>query len=269
MNDAGRDNLPAGWPHKIFVVIPTYNESENIGLLIERVLELVPQVEIVVVDDSSPDGTADIVREWEKRDHRVHLLFRENEKGRGTAGVMGFLFALERGADIVIEMDADFSHDPKHLPEFVREIRNCDVVVGSRFVPGGRNVRSGLRRNLVTWLANIYIRHILHTDIRDCTSGYRCFRREVLEALDLTHTISKGPSVVQELLYKSSLLGFRIKEIPIIFVDRYRGISSFNFRLALQGFIMSLILRYIFSELRRLNPIELHAEKNNSGGKHQ
>jgi dolichol-phosphate mannosyltransferase len=245
---------------KVFVMIPTYNEAENIGELTKRILEIEADIEVVVVDDNSPDGTAGIVRQIKERDRRVHLVFREREKGRGTAGIAGFRYALDHGAEVVIEMDADFSHDPKHIPEFLEHIRNYDVVVGSRFVHGGRNVRKGLIRNLVTRVANIYIRTVLGINIRDATSGYRCFRREVLEALDISRTISIGPSVVQELLYKAILKRFTVHEIPITFVDRYRGISSFNFRLALQGFIMVLILRYLFSDIRRLSALDIRGE---------
>ena len=246
-------------------MIPTYNEAENIGRLLRQILEVGQDIEIVVVDDNSPDGTAKIVREMMERDGRVHLIFREREKGRGTAGIAGFRYALEHGAEVVIEMDADFSHDPKHIPEFLDHIRSYDVVVGSRFVKSGRNVRKGFLRNLVTWGANYYIRLALGIRIRDATSGYRCFRREVLEALDISRTISIGPSVVQELLYKSIMMGYHVYEIPITFVDRYRGISSFNFRLALQGFIMVLILRYLFSDVRRLSPLDVHGISSRGG----
>jgi len=244
---------------------PTYNEAENIGPLLKRVLEIGGSVEVVVVDDNSPDGTARIVREIMEREKRVHLVLRERERGRGTAGIAGFRYALDKGADTVIEMDADFSHDPRHIPEFLECIKDYDVVVGSRFVPGGRNVRKGFMRNLVTWFANHYIRLVLGIQIRDATSGYRCFRREALEALDMSRTISVGPSVVQELLYKAVLLGFTVREIPITFVDRYRGMSSFNFRLALQGFIMVLVLRYLFSDIRRLGDTAINKESGGEG----
>lgn len=244
-------------PGKVFVMIPTYNESENIEPLLKKILDLGRDLQIVVVDDSSPDGTADIVRRIMEQHPQVHLLYRDKERGRGTAGIAGFKYALEHGADTVIEMDADFSHDPKHIPEFLEHIRNYDLVVGSRFVPGGNNVRSGFMRNLVTWGANIYIRLVLGIKIRDATSGFRCFRRETLEAMDMSRTISIGPSVVQELLYKAVMLGFSVHEVPITFIDRYRGISSFNVRLALQGFMMVLILRYLFSDIRRISALDL------------
>lgn len=243
---------------KIFVMIPTYNEADNIAQLIRTILSIEPHLEIVVVDDDSPDGTAQIVKEISSSDSRVHLLWRHHERGRGTAGIAGFKYAMEHGADVIIEMDADFSHDPHMIPEFLKYIDEYDVVVGSRFVRGGKNIRKGFIRNLVTWAANHYIRFVLKIKIQDATSGYRCWRREVLEALDISRTISIGPSVVQELLYKALLLGFSVKEIPITFVDRFRGISSFNFRIALQGFIMVLILRYLFSDIRRLSSVDIY-----------
>lgn len=241
-------------PGKIFIMIPTYNESMNIRPLIEQILAIEADIEIVVVDDNSPDGTADIVRDIMKNDNRVHLVFRQDERGRGTAGIAGFIYALDRGADTVIEMDADFSHNPAHIPEFLRHIRNHDLVVGSRFVHGGKDLRKGFIRVFVTWAANRYIRLLLKIKIRDATSGYRCFRREVLEALDMTRTISVGPSIVQELLYKAILMGFTVCEVPIIFEDRHAGISTFNFRLAMQGIITILILRYLFSNFSRRDP---------------
>lgn len=252
-------------PGKVFAMIPTFEEAENIRELIERVLAVNDDIEIVVVDDNSSDGTANIVREMMEKEPRLHLLFRENERGRGTAGIAGFQYALNRGADVIIEMDADFSHDPKHIPEFLELIKEYDLIVGSRFVPGGKNIRPGIIRNMVTRFANLYIRLVLGIKIRDATSGYRCFRREVLEALDISRTISIGPSVVQELLYKSGLMGFRIREIPITFVDRYRGTSSFNFRIAMQAFMMVLILRYLFSDIRRLTAHDV-GERDGLGG---
>lgn len=239
-------------------MIPTYNEADNIAQLIRTILSIEPDLDIVVVDDDSPDGTAQIVREISAKDSRVHIIWRHNERGRGTAGIAGFKYAMEQGADIIIEMDADFSHDPRMIPKFLKYINEYDVVVGSRFVPGGKNIRKGVIRNFVTWAANLYIRFVLKIKIQDATSGYRCWRREVLEALDISRTISIGPSVVQELLYKALLLGFSVKEIPITFVDRFRGISSFNFRIALQGFIMVLILRYLFSNIRRISNVDIY-----------
>lgn len=254
----GNIDHPQGEPQAVWVMIPSYNEAENIEQLISEINALDIDPQIVVVDDNSPDGTAKIVKRLMDSMKNVHLVLRTEERGRGTAGVAGFKYALDNGAEYVIEMDADFSHHPKHIPDLLKAMEDHDVALGSRFVAGGKNIRKGFIRNLVTVFANIYINLILGVKIKDATSGYRCFKREVLEAIDLDHTVSIGPSVVQELLYKSSLMGFKIKEVPITFVDRYRGMSSFNFRIALQGFIMVLVLRYMFSDIRRIQSGDSH-----------
>lgn len=236
---------------KTMVVVPTYNEKENITRLIGEILSLkIEGLDILVVDDNSPDGTAAIVEEISKNDPRVHLLLRKTLKGRGAAGKDGFRYALNRGADYIIEMDADFSHDPKFIPDFLEAIKDCDVVIGSRFIKGGRDIGRGFKRSFISLLGNTYVRGVLKLKIRDCSSGYRCFRSRVLEAINLDNTVSLGPAVLHELLYKSILYGFRVKEIPIVFVDRKYERSKFNFRIMLEGFLMVLILKFLFSRLR-------------------
>jgi len=238
---------------KTIVVIPTYNEAENIAKLLEHILALkIKDMEIMVVDDNSPDGTAKIVEEISKKEPSAHLLLRKTLKGRGAAGKDGFRHALERGADYVIEMDADFSHDPKYIPDFLDAIGDCDVVLGSRFIKGGRDIGRGIIRQLISRLGSIYVRKVLGIKIHDCSSGYRCFRRKVLEAIKLDDTVSLGPAVVHEFLYKSILYGFRVKEIPIVFLERRRERSKFNFQIMLEGFIMVLILKFLFSKTRQL-----------------
>ena len=240
---------------KTVVMVPTFNERENIALLVPAVFEACPDAEIVVVDDDSPDGTAAAVKQLQERHPRLHLLLRRGERGRGTAGLAGVRYALSLGAEIVVEMDADFSHHPRHLPALLKEAEQTDVVLGSRFVPGGED-RRGPSRKLITWFANRYIRFVLGLRLHDCTSGYRCFRRRVLEEIQLDQTVSLGPAIVQELLYKACLKGFRVVEQPIVFEDRVRGQASFSGRVMLQGFLMVLIIRYLFSSLRRQ---EFHA----------
>lgn len=235
---------------KTIIVVPTYNESENIEHLIKDILNLNLDLEVLVVDDNSPDGTADIVEKMSKVNSLVHVLVRKSLKGRGAAGKEGFKYALDNGADYIIEMDADFSHDPKYIPDFLDAVKNYDVVIGSRFVKGGKDLNRGLFRKIVTKFASIYVRCVLGINIKDCSSGYRCFRREVLETINIDNTISLGPAVLHELLYKSILKGFRIKEISIVFVDRKKGKSTFDFRVMLEGFLMILILRFLFSRLR-------------------
>ena len=236
---------------KTIVVIPTYNEKENIAKLLQSILALkIKDMDILVVDDNSPDGTAKVVEEISAREPSVHLLLRKALKGRGAAGKDGFRYALNRGADYIIEMDADFSHDPKYIPDFLEAIKDADVVLGSRFIKGGRDVGRGMIRRLISLLGNIYVRKTLGLKIHDCSSGYRCFRRKALETINLESTVSLGPAVVHELLYKSILYGFRIKEIPIIFVDRRYAHSKLNFRIIMEGFLMVLILKFLFSRIR-------------------
>lgn len=236
---------------KTMIMIPTYNEKENIKKLLESILALkIKDMDILVVDDDSPDGTAKIVEEISKKEPGVHLLLRKALKGRGAAGKDGFRYALNHGADYIIEMDADFSHDPKYIPDFLDAVKDCDVVLGSRFVKGGKDVGRGIIRQLISLLGNIYVRKALGIKIHDCSSGYRCFRRKVLETINLDNTVSLGPAVVHEFLYKSILYGFKVKEIPIIFVDRKYEHSKLNFRIIMEGFLMVLILKFLFSRIR-------------------
>lgn len=219
-------------------MVPTYNESGNIERLIKEILAQGDDIGIVVVDDDSPDGTWRIVEEYSKKDPRVHLLRRVGRRGRGTAGIEGFLYAVRQGVEFIIEMDADFSHNPSYIPEFLKQMDDCDLLIGSRMVKGGgESGRSPLRR-WITKGANLYIRLILGLPYKDSTSGYRVFRREVLEAIGLDDLISTGPSIVQEVLYKAHLKGFRIKEYPIIFEDRTVGQSTFNTRIMRQSLMM-------------------------------
>lgn len=229
---------------KIMIMIPTYNERENIVRLIEEILGILPNVEIVVVDDNSPDGTADLVQGMEVIYPWVHLLLRHGRRGRGLAGIDGFRYALQQGAEYIIEMDADFSHHPGYLPAFLEAIKECDVVLGSRFVDGGESIDRGLIREAITRFAVLYIKWVLGINIADGTSGYRCFRRKVLEAIDLDKLVSHGPPIVQEILYKCCLQGFRIKEIPIVFKDRHRGKSSLHPLILLDAFWMILRLKW-------------------------
>jgi dolichol-phosphate mannosyltransferase len=238
-------------------MIPTYNEKENVGRLILEIEQLkLPQLQLVVVDDDSPDGTGELLDVLAKTRAHVHVIHRRQERGRGTAGLAGFKYALAQGADYIVEMDADFSHHPRYLPELIKAAAEADVVVGSRFVRDGKDLDRGWLRHWVTVLANFYIRKILKiASVRDCTSGYRLFRREVLEAVNMDNTVSLGPSIVQELLYKAHLLGFRMREIPIVFVDRRKGESTFSWNIMLQSLLMTLILKFLFSRLRR---VEIH-----------
>ncbi len=228
---------------KTFVTLPTFNESKNIGLLIREIRHQDPHIGIVVADDDSPDGTWKIVEEISKKDPAVFLLRRTANKGRGSAGVDAFRFALAKQADVILEMDADFSHDPKSIPSFLERIKEFDLVIGSRSIPLGHDNRKSVIRKWITRLSLMYTRAVLGLPFRDCNSGYRCFRRTVLEAIDLDAILSTGPSIVQELLFKAYLHGFSICEIPIVFVEREQGESKLNWERLLQGFLMILRLR--------------------------
>jgi dolichol-phosphate mannosyltransferase len=230
----------------IVVMLPTYNESENIEHLIHALFQLnIAHLEILVVDDHSPDGTWKIVERLMKKYPFLHLLLRTGPRGRGLAGVAGFLKALEMGADIVVEMDADFSHNPSSLPSLLSALDSADMVVGSRAVKGGSDFDRPFLRQLLTVFANLYIRLLLGVRVKDCNSGYRVFRRNVLTSIDLEHITSHGPGIIQEVLYRVHLHKFRIKEVPIAFVERKRGLSKLGFSHLYQGYILILKLRLL------------------------
>ncbi len=231
--------------------IPTFNEAENIEELIDRIMNLkIPDLHILVVDDDSPDGTSSIVRKVMKNNKKVHLLLRKGRRGRGLAGRDGFVKALEMGADTVIEMDADLSHDPKYIPSMLKRLEECDMVLGSRTVKSSiEKSDRPIMRKLITLLANQYIRTVLGVGVRDCNSGFRCFRRDVLEGINVKNLISEGPSIVQEVLYKAHLKGFRICEVPIIFRERKKGKSNLTIKKLVEGYFFVLKLKYM--HLRR------------------
>lgn len=227
-------------------MLPTYNEADNVGELIEAILNLGPAYEVLVVDDDSPDGTWRVVEGWaERAPGRVHLVRRVDEKGRGSAGVRGFQEALARGADYVIEMDADWSHHPRYIPALMQAARGgAELVVGSRLVAeGGEQGRPPLRR-AITLAANAYIRLVLGLPLRDCTSGFRVFRRELLERMDLEGLDSRGPAIVQEMLMQAKARGARFAEVPILFEERRAGQSTFNLRIMLAG--LAAVIRFRF-----------------------
>ncbi|MBP1718245.1 MAG: hypothetical protein H6Q43_1683 [Deltaproteobacteria bacterium] len=229
---------------KAIAMVPTYNEALNIEPLLRGILSQGPDVGAVVVDDSSPDGTAAIVERLAKEDPRVRLILRREERGRGTAGIVGFQYALQQGIPFIIEMDADFSHQPFYIPSFLRQMDDCDLLIASRLVSeGGERGRHILRR-WITRLANFYVRLVLGLPVRDCTSGYRIFRREVLEAIELDQIMSRGPSVVEEVLYKAYRRGFRVKEVPYILEERQAGESTFNCKIMLDALKKIVAIRW-------------------------
>ncbi len=221
---------------RALVVIPTYNEIENIPVLIQRVLSTCPQsVDILVVDDGSPDGTGACVEALSQKDQRIHVAHRARKLGLGTAYVHGFRWGLERGYDVLIEMDADFSHDPAYLPTMLKELESKDVVIGSRYVAGGGTRNWGLGRKLLSRGGSLYSRLILGAPIRDFTGGFNGWRRRVLEAIDLASLKSDGYSFQIELKYRAFLKKFSIQEFPILFVDRKVGNSKMNRRIVFEA----------------------------------
>ena len=214
---------------KSIIVIPTYNEADNIENLIERILSLkIDGLDILIVDDNSPDGTAQIVEKLMEKHANIHLLTRPEKAGLGTAYVAGFKYALEKGYDYIFEMDADFSHNPDEIPNFLKKIEECDLVIGSRYVTGVNVINWPLSRLILSVGANKYTQIITGMPIKDCTGGFKCFRRQVLEQIDLDRIRSDGYSFQIEMNFKAWKKGFRICEIPIVFTDREAGSSKMS-----------------------------------------
>lgn len=214
----------------IAVVIPTYNEAENIEPLVARLLALPLPLHVIVVDDNSPDGTGDIVDRLAAADGRVIPIHRPAKLGLGTAHIAGFRRALADGAQVIVSMDADFSHDPRYIPAMVDRMGECDLVIGSRYVRGGGTRYCTLPRRVLSWGANALARVMLGLRARDCTAGFRCYRREVLERVGLDEIFSEGYSFLIEMLYRTQRLGYRVGEVPIIFENRRRGASKVSRR---------------------------------------
>jgi dolichol-phosphate mannosyltransferase len=232
-------------PDRALVIVPTYNERENILKLIDAVLSQSPIVEVLVVDDGSPDGTGAVVDERAAADSRVHIIHREKKLGLGTAYVAGFRWALERDYDFVFEMDADFSHDPQHIPQFLASIENADLVIGSRYREGRVTVVNWpIGRLLLSYFANVYARFVTGLGIFDLTAGYKCFRRKVLEAIDLSDVRSNGYAFQIEMHFRVWRKGFQIVEIPIVFVDRTEGTSKMSKKIVREAVWMVWRLRW-------------------------
>jgi dolichol-phosphate mannosyltransferase len=230
---------------RALVIVPTYNERENIARLIDRVLAQDPRLEILVVDDGSPDGTAEIVEEIIAGNRRVHIMRRARKMGLGTAYVAGFRWALQNGYDFVFEMDADFSHDPSHLPDFLRAIEASDLVIGSRYREGKVTIVNWpISRLLLSYFANVYARFVTGLPVWDTTAGFKCFRRSVLEAIDLSKVVSNGYGFQIEMHFRVWKKGFRIIEIPIVFVDRTEGQSKMSKAIVREAFLMVWRLRW-------------------------
>lgn len=228
---------------KAYAMIPTYNEADNIESLLKELMKI-PGMHAVVVDDNSPDGTAQIVKKLGRKNKRIELLLRTKDKGRGSAGIAGFRYCIKKNADYIIEMDADFSHHPKFIPPLLNALKKYEVVLGSRQVKGGKQVGRPLRRRLLTYFANFYIRTVLGIRVMDCNSGFRGFRKSALEKILKKPMESKGPDVVQEVLYRAHLLGLKIHEVPITFYEREHGASKLGLKHLWRGYTAVLRLRW-------------------------
>ena len=247
--NAAQDAEDGAWAPRVVCTLPTYNESLNILPLAREILALGEQYRVLVIDDHSPDGTWKLVEEAGKAEPRLLLLHRTQDKGRGRSGRDGFARALELGAEVVVEMDADFSHQPRYIPELVRALgpegSPCGLVLGSRAVAGGMDADRGWRRRLITKLANLYIRVLLGVSVHDCNSGFRCWRRSTLERIRADQAFSPGPAIVQELLYKTARARIGIREVPIEFTNRLHGQSTLTLRTLMQGYTAVLRLRWM------------------------
>ncbi len=217
------------------ICLPTYNERDNLEGIVAAILAATPDVDVLVIDDSSPDGTGQLADQIAAREPRVKVLHRPGKEGLGKAYLAGFDWALARGYPLVLEMDADFSHDPRYLPALLEAAQASDLVLGSRYVPGGGTVNWGLGRRLLSRGGSFYARSLLGLSIRDLTGGFKCFRREVLEAIDLSTVACTGYAFQIELTFRAVRRGFRVAEVPIVFADRRVGQSKMSRRIVLEA----------------------------------
>ena len=236
---------------RVLVIVPTYNEAKNLTQIVPAILKQDPRIEILVVDDNSPDGTGDIADRMSQTKGRVHVLHRSAKEGLGRAYLAGFRWALQQGYDVVFEMDADFSHDPGFLRNFLAAIQDADLVIGSRYKTGVNVINWPISRLLLSIGANLYARWVTGLPLSDSTGGFKCFRREVLAALDLDRIRSNGYAFQIEISFLAWKKGFRLLEIPIIFHDRVEGQSKMSKRIVREAIWMVWWLR-IRSLLRRV-----------------
>jgi len=229
---------------KAIVIIPTFNEINNIQKLLPDLLGMYDQLDILVVDDNSPDGTANYVEALGETNNRVKIIKRIRKMGLGTAYVAGFKYALSNGYDVAIEMDADYSHDPKELERFLEKIKEYDLVIGSRYIYGVRVINWPIRRLLLSYFANLYTRIITGMPVKDGTGGFKCFRRKVLESINLDSIHSNGYSFQIEMNYKAWKKGFRLIEVPITFTDRVQGTSKMSKKIVREAIVMVWKLRF-------------------------
>lgn len=229
---------------KTIVTIPTYNEIENIEKLINAIFSVLPETHVLIVDDNSPDGTAKKVDEMKKDNDRIHLIVRPEKNGLGTAYIAGFEYALKLGFEVIFEMDADFSHDPKDLPRLLEALDDNDLVIGSRYITGINVVNWPLRRLFLSYGANLYTRIITGLPIKDATGGFKAFRAKALSKIDLTKVKSNGYGFQIEMNYLLWKSGARLKEIPIIFIDRRSGVSKMNKKIIYEAVFLVWKLKF-------------------------
>lgn len=223
---------------KAIVVIPTYNESKNIVRIIDKIFSVHDEIDILVVDDNSPDGTGKLVKNKMQVSDRIHIIEREGKMGLGTAYLAGFKYAIEKGYDYIMEMDADFSHNPEEIPNFLKYIQEYDVVLGSRYIKGVNVVNWPLKRLLLSYFANLYTRIITGMDVKDATGGFKCFRATALSKINFDEVKSNGYSFQIEMTYRLWKKGAKVKEIPIIFVDRLEGESKMSKKIVYEAIFM-------------------------------
>lgn len=231
---------------KVLVVIPTYNERENIEKIIKEIFKFVPDANILIVDDNSPDGTANIVKEIMKNDERVNLILKEKKEGLGKAYKTGFKWGIEKNYDIVIQMDADFSHSPEVLPEFIKEIESgYDVIIGSRYLNGVSVVNWPIKRLLLSYFANVYARIMTGIPVKDLTGGFKAWKKEVLENLPWGKIDAEGYGFQIQTTFYAKKLGYKIKEYPIIFIERRVGISKMSKKIIFEAFFLVIKLFFL------------------------
>ncbi len=229
----------------VLVIVPTYNERDNVTRIVPLVLDQDPRIDVLIVDDGSPDGTGKVVEGMAADNKRIHLLERASKMGLGTAYLAGFKWAIERHYDVAFEMDADFSHDPRHIPQFLRAIDDADIVLGSRYQDGRVTVVNWpIGRLVMSYLANIYARAVTRLPVFDATGGFKAFRRKVLETIDLNAVHSNGYAFQIEMSYRGWKRGFKIKEIPIVFHDRTLGESKMSKQIVREAIWMVWRLRW-------------------------
>ncbi|TAL69739.1 MAG: polyprenol monophosphomannose synthase [Bacteroidetes bacterium] len=231
---------------KTIVVIPTYNEIDNIERLINTIHSIDETINILVVDDNSPDGTAQLIKKLQVNDNTLHLIVRAGKMGLGTAYCEGFAYALKNNFEVIFEMDADFSHDPAMIPKFLEELKNNDLVIGSRYITGVNVINWPLSRLILSYGANVYTRLITRMPIKDATGGFKCFRAEALSRINLSTIKSNGYGFQIEMNYRLWKHGAKIKEIPIIFIDRRSGVSKMNKGIIWEAIFLVWKLRFGF-----------------------